>query len=111
MFGDLGKIMKIARDMKEKAPAMRAELESRQFAASAGGGAVAATVSGKMELIDLTIVPSLLDDGDAEMLADLVKAAVSAAQGQARQAMAKMMQELTGGVNLPGMEGLDGLLG
>ena len=111
MFGDLGKIMKIARDMKEKGPAMRAELESRQFTASAGGGAVAATVNGKMELIDLTIAPSVLDDGDAEMLADLVKAAVAAAQGEARQAVAEMLQELTGGIDLPGLEGLGGLLG
>jgi len=111
MFGDIGKLMKIARDMKEKAPAMRAELESRQFTATAGGDAIAATVSGKMELIDLTIDPAAAADGDTEMLADLVKAAVAEAQRQARQAAVEMMQELTGGVELPGMEGLDGLLG
>lgn len=111
MFGDLGKIMKIARDMKEKGPALRAELASRQFTASAGGGAVAATVSGSMELTDLTIEPAALADGDTDMLADLVKAAVAAAQAQAKQAAAEMMQELTGGMDLPGMDGLQGLLG
>jgi len=111
MFGDLGKIMKMARDMKQKAPAMREELANRQFTASAGGGAVSATVNGSMGLTDLTIDPEALADADAEMLADLVKAAVAAAQQQAKQAAVEMMQELTGGMDLPGMDGMEGLLG
>ncbi len=111
MFGDLGKIMKMARDVKEKMPAMRAELEARQFTAAAGGGAVHATVDGKGALTDLAISDEAVADGDAAMLADLVKAAVAAAQAQAQQAAADMMKELTGGADLPGMGGLDGLFG
>ncbi|MFW6154876.1 MAG: YbaB/EbfC family nucleoid-associated protein [Planctomycetota bacterium] len=111
MFGDLGKIMKMARDVKEKMPAMRAELEASHFSADAGGGAVSATVDGKGTLTDLTLSAEAVADGDAALLADLVKAAVSTAQAKAHQAAADMMKELTGGTDLPGVNGLDGLFG
>lgn len=108
MFGDIGKLMKVYQDMKTRMPAMREELDTRTFTAEAGGGVVTAAVNGRLGLVDLRIDPSVLTDADAEMLADLVKAAVAAAQGQAAQAAADMMNELTGGMNLPGMEGLMG---
>jgi len=108
MFGDLGKIMKMARDMKSRMPAMRAELDARQFTADAGGGVVSATVNGKMQLVGVKIAEEVAASGDAEMLEDLVTAAVSAAQTQAAEAATAMMQELTGGMQLPGMEELFG---
>ena len=108
MFGDIGKIMKMAGEMKTKMPEMRAKLEASEYTASAGGGAVTAKVSGKMSLIDIKIDPSLLapqTDGemDTEMLEDLVKAAVATAQEQAAIAAKEAMQELTGGIDLPGL--------
>ncbi len=108
MFGDIGKMMKVARDVKEKMPAMKAELDDRQFTADAGGGVVSATVNGKMQVTDVKIAPQLLADGDAEMLADLITVAIGSAQKQAAEAVAEMMQQLTGGMNLPGLEGLLG---
>jgi len=111
MFGDIGKIMKIAGRMKAKMPEMQRELESGEHTADAGGGAVTATVNGRMALIDLKIDPCVLDDGamDAEMLANLVKAAVAAAQQKAAQAVAEAMKELTGGMDIPGLSGMMGL--
>ena len=102
MFGNLGKIMKVAGEMK----AMQAELAKSQHTAEAGGGAVAATVNGKMALVDVKIDPKVLSDGepDAEMLADMVKAAVTAAQEKASAAAAEAVKELTGGMNIPGLE-------
>ena len=108
MFGDLGKIMKMAKDMKERMPAMQAELANKEFKAEAGGGAVSATVNGKGQLVAVKISREVVAGGDVEMLEDLVKAAVSSAQDQAARAAAEMMHEMTGGMNLPG---LDGLLG
>ncbi len=108
MFGDIGKIMKMAGEMKTKMPEMKAKLEASQHTASAGGGAVIAKVNGKMALIDIKIDPNLLAgqaDGemDIEMLEDLVKAAVAAAQEQAAAAAKQAMQELTGGMDIPGL--------
>lgn len=107
MFGDIGKLMKIAGDIKTKMPALQEKLANSRFTAEAGG-VVAATVSGRLLLTDIRIDPSLLADEalDAEMLADLVKAAVSAAQEKAARAAAEAMRQLTGGVQLPGLEGL-----
>ncbi len=88
---------------------MRQELETKTFSADAGGGVVTATVNGRMELVDLKIAPEVLAEADdPEMLADLVKVAVSAAQKAASDAAAEMMKDLTGGLNIPGLEGLLG---
>jgi nucleoid-associated protein EbfC len=110
MFGDLGKMMKMARQMQDRAKTIKQELDAKSFTADAGGGVVAATVNGKLELVELKIAPELLVPGgpDVEMLAGLVKAAVNAAQGQASAAAAGMMRELTGGMDIPGLEGLMG---
>ncbi|HUT58455.1 MAG TPA: YbaB/EbfC family nucleoid-associated protein [Phycisphaerae bacterium] len=109
MFGDLGKLMKLAGEMKRKMPALQARLASAEHTARAGGGAVTATVNGKGALVDLRIDPAALADPDmtAEMLADIVKAAVASAQDAAAKAAAEAMSELTGGMELPpGMGGM-----
>ncbi len=106
MFGDIGKMLKMAGQMKAKMPEMKAKLAASQFTADAGGGVVSATVNGKMQLVDVKIAPEVLGDGDAEMLADLITIAVSAAQEKAAAAAAEAMSELTGGMKLPGMEEL-----
>ncbi len=108
MFGNLGKMMKVARDMKEKMPAMQEQLNAREFTADAGGGVVSATVNGKMQLVGVKIARELTTGGDPAILEDLITAAVSAAQAAAGEAAVEMMNELTGGMQLPG---LDGLLG
>lgn len=107
MFGDFGKIMKMASEMKTKMPEMQEKLANSRFTAEAGG-VVTATVNGKFQLMDIRIAPSLLADEalDAEMLEDLVKAAVSAAQDKAGEAAAEAMKQLTGGMQLPGLEGM-----
>jgi DNA-binding YbaB/EbfC family protein len=106
MFGDIGKLMKLAGDMKRKMPEMQARLAATEYSAEVGGGMVHAVVNGKFQLIDLKIAPQALAAGDIEVLQDLIKAAVSAAQTKAAQAAQSAMKELTGGITLPGMEGL-----
>lgn len=101
MFGDIGKLMKMAGEMKKRMPEMQARLAARTFSAEAGGGVVKATVDGKLGLVDIKIDPSVLKDADVEMLEDLVKAAVASAQAQAGKAMEEAMKEITGGMNLP----------
>ena len=106
MFGDIGKMLKIAGQMKAKLPEMKAKLAAAEFTADTGGGVGSAVVNGRMQLVAIKIAPDALADGDADLLADLIKAAVSAAQQKATAAAAEAMAELTGGMNLPGMEDL-----
>lgn len=102
MFGNLGKMMKMAAEMKTRLPEMQERLAASEYTAEAGGGAVSAGVNGKLQITNLTIRQDVLSDNqmDADMLADLVKAAVSAAQEQAALAAEEAMQELTGGMDM-----------
>ena len=106
MFGDMGKMLQLVGRIKTQLPAVKEKLASSQFTSEAGGGAVVATVNGKGRLEELKISPEAMADGDAAMLSDIIKAAVSAAQEQASAAAAEAMRELTGGMEIPGLEGL-----
>ncbi|OWY72128.1 YbaB/EbfC family nucleoid-associated protein [cyanobacterium TDX16] len=111
MFGQLGNIaglMKQAKEMQSKMKEMQEAVANARFEAESGAGAVKAVVSGKMELVALTISPETVKSGDVEMLEDLVKSAVCAAQRKAADGMREEMQKMTGGMNLPGLEGLMG---
>ena len=80
-----------------------AAVEEAEFTASAGGGAVAVTVSGKKELLDVTISPEACDPDDVEMLQDMVIAAVNEAMRAADTDSANNMSRLAGGMNLGGL--------
>jgi len=104
MFGDLGRMMKLAGKIKTELPKLRERLAASEFTFEAGGGAVSATVNGRLEIVGVRIAPEAAAEADAEMLADLVKAAVAGAQARAAGAAAEALRELTGGMPLPGME-------
>ena len=106
MFGDIGKMLKLVGEIKTKLPEMKEKLAAAEFSGEAGGGVVRATVNGQMALLDIKIDKELLGDGDVEMLEDLVKAGVAAAQEKATVASAQAMKELTRGMDIPGLEGL-----
>ena len=77
--GNMQQLMRQAQKMQEKLTQAQEELDSREYEASAGGGAVSCKVSGKRELLSLTIKPEVVDPDDVEMLQDLVMAAVNEA--------------------------------
>jgi DNA-binding YbaB/EbfC family protein len=64
--------------------------------ASSGGGAVTVKVNGRLEVVSMRIDPKLVADADAELLEDLVVAAVNAGLAKAREAAAKSLASLTG---------------
>jgi nucleoid-associated protein EbfC len=111
MFGQLGNLaglMKQAKEMQSRMKEMQEAMANTRFEADSGGGAVTATVTGKMELVGLKINPDIVKPTDIELLEDLIKSAVAAAQRKAADGMKEHMQKMTGGLNLPG---LDNLLG
>lgn len=93
-------MIKQAQKMQADMMKMQAELEEKTYSASSGGGAVTAVVSGKHQLVSLEIDPAAIDPEDAEMLCDMVKAAVNEALRQADESMSSGMSKLTGGLNL-----------
>ncbi len=96
-------MMRQAQKMQEDMGRIQQELEERTYDATAGGGAVAATVDGKHQLTALTINPEVIDPDDAEMLADLVMAAVNEAQRKAADDAEKSLGAVTGGMSIPGL--------
>lgn len=74
------------------------ELETREFTASAGGGAVEVTVSGKKEVLKVKLTEEVVDPEDIEMLQDLIVAAANEALKQADEANEALMGKMTGGL-------------
>ena len=94
-------MIKQAQKMQENMQKMQAELEAKEYSAQTGGGVVSATVTGKRELVSLTIDPEAVDPEDVEMLQDMIVAAVNEALRSAETDMADSMRQITGGLNLP----------
>ncbi|MBE6717336.1 MAG: YbaB/EbfC family nucleoid-associated protein [Ruminococcaceae bacterium] len=95
----MAKIQKMQEDMANK----QAEVENSEFTASAGGGAVEVRVSGKHEILGISIKPEVVDPEDVEMLEDLLIASLNEAVRKATEAMDREMNSLTGGLNIPGL--------
>ena len=102
---DLGGLFRQAQELQQKIANVQQELGDRTVEASAGGGMVTAVVSGKLEVVRIRIDPSLLEHPDAEMLQDLVVAAINEGIRTARRMIEDEMGKLTGGlgIKLPGL--------
>ena len=96
-------MMKQAQKMQQQMLQMQEEMERKTYTAKAGGGMVTAEVNGKHEIVNLTINPDVVDPDDAEMLADLVMAAINEANRAATKDSEAKMGAVTGGMNIPGL--------
>ena len=103
MGGNMQQLARQAQKLQQKMAEMQEELEAREYEASAGGGMVTVKVSGKKELLSLSIKPEAVDPDDVEMLEDLVMAAVNEALRNAAEPTEREMSKLTGGMNMPGL--------
>ena len=81
----MGNLQRMAQQMQQEMLRVQTELEAAMVDGSAGGGVVNATVTGKQELVSITIDPSVVDAEDVEMLQDLVLAAVNDALRASRE--------------------------
>ena len=98
-----GNLAKMAQQMQAEMARVQGELETLRLEGTAGGGAVSATVTGKQELVSVTIDPAVVDPDDVEMLQDLVTAAVNDGLRRARETAEQKMSAVTGGMRLPGL--------
>lgn len=98
--GNMQNMIRQAQKMQADMMKAQEELETKNYEAAAGGGVVTAVVSGKKELVSLTIDPEAVDPDDVEMLQDLIVAAVNEAMRKAADDAASQMSKLTGGMNL-----------
>ena len=99
----MANLQRMAQQMQEEMLRIQTELETLTVDGSAGGGVVNAVVTGKQELVSVTIDPSAVDPSDVEMLQDLIVAAVNDALRSSRSVAEEKMAAVTGGLRLPGM--------
>ena len=100
---NMNDILRQAQVMQSKLSKLQQEMAERSYEAASGGGMVKAEVSGKQELRKLTIDPKALEGGDVEMLQDLILATVNEAGRIARETMEREMNNISGGIKLPGV--------
>ncbi|WMJ84981.1 YbaB/EbfC family nucleoid-associated protein [Oscillospiraceae bacterium LTW-04] len=99
-------LMRRAQKMQEQLAETQAEIESREFTTTSGGGMVEVIMNGKKELKALNIKPEIVDPDDIEMLQDVIMAAVNEAIRTVEDITNEEMGKITGSLNLPGMPGL-----
>ena len=99
----LQQLAKHAQELQEKMDQANKELEEKEYTATAGGNAVTVVVTGAMEVKSIDIKPEVVDPEDIEMLSDLVIAATNEALRAAATEKNETMDQLSGGLNMPGM--------
>lgn len=103
MPGNMGNLMKQAQKMQRQMEEASKEMENKEVTATAGGGAVQVTVSGKKEIIRVKLDKEVVDPDDIEMLEDLIQAATNEALRKMDEESESSMAQISGG--LGGMGG------
>ena len=98
MPGNMANLMKQAQKMQRQMEEQAKEMETKEFTATAGGGAVEVTVSGTKKVLKVKLDEEAVDPDDVEMLEDLIMAAVNQALRQQEEDSAAVMSKLTGGL-------------
>jgi DNA-binding YbaB/EbfC family protein len=99
-------MMKQMQKMQADMARVQQELAEETVSASAGGGAVTATVSGALELVEIRVDPAAVDPDDLELLQDTIVAAVNEAMRSAQQLANQRLGAITGGLSGLGIPGL-----
>ena len=98
MPGNMNNLMKQAQRMQRQMEESQKELETKEFTAKAGGGAVEVTVTGAKEVTKVIIDKDAVDPDETEMLQDMIMVAVNDALHQAEEANEAIMGKMTGGL-------------
>ena len=98
MPGNMNNLMKQAQKMQKQMEEATKELEEKEITATAGGGAVEVTISGKKEVTKVKLSEEVVDPDDIEMLEDLIMAATNEALLQIEEASQQSMSKITGGL-------------
>jgi DNA-binding YbaB/EbfC family protein len=99
----MGNLQRMAQQMQLEMQRIEGELRDAHVDGSAGGGVVTAVVTGKQELVSVTIDPAAVDPSDVEMLQDLIVAAINDALAASRRMAEGKMAAVTGGLKIPGL--------
>ena len=100
---NMNQMIKQAQKMQDQITELQEDIEARDFSATAGGGAVEVTITGKKTIKSLTLKPEVVDPEDIDMLQDLIISAINEAVNNIEATTENEMGKITGGVSLPGL--------
>lgn len=103
-IANLASLMRNAGDLPAKMEELSKSLQDRTVVGAAGGELVLVEMNGLSQVTKVTIDPLLMERSDREMLENLLPAAINQASAKAKQLHLEAMQDLTGGLDLSGME-------
>lgn len=92
-----------AQKMQDEMDKATKELETKEYSATSGGGAVKATVLGKLEIKNIEIKPEVVDKDDLEMLSDLIIAACNESIKKANDEKQAVIEKISGQMNMPNL--------
>lgn len=98
-------MMQKAQKVKQGLQEMQARVAQMEMTGEAGGGAVSCLVNGRFELKAIKISPAVINPQEADVLEDLIIAAVNDARAKAEKVMADETGKIMQGMGLP--PGLD----
>jgi hypothetical protein len=98
MPGNMSNLMKQAQKMQKQMEEAQAKLDDLEVTATAGGGAVEVTATGKREITKVKLSQEVVDPDDVEMLEDLIMAATNEALRKVDEASQESMSKITGGL-------------
>jgi DNA-binding YbaB/EbfC family protein len=98
MPGNMNNLMKQAQKMQKQMEENTKAIEEKEITATAGGGAVAVTMTGKKEITKIKLSEEVVDPDDIEMLEDLIMAATNEAIRQIESISNESMSKITGGL-------------
>ena len=110
MIPDVSKLLRQFQKIQGEMKKVQEEIAKEEVTGSSGGGMVEVTINGKFEVVDVRIEKKLLKGDDAEMLEDLILAAVNSAMSKVQELIKERLGQITGDLQLPGM-GIPGLFG
>ena len=111
MFQNLGNLTSLLRQAQQAGSQMeeiQQRLKSERVTGAAGAGMIEIEANGLGEVLKVKIDPALIEKGEAEMIEDLLPAAINQVQVKAKQLHMDAVKSLTNGINIPGLnEALD----
>jgi len=103
-LSNLSSLLKQAQQIGGQMQNVGERLKELRAVGTAGGGMVEIEINGLMEVLRCRIDQQLIDQGDRELIEDLVAAAMNQAVVKGKQLHGEAMKELTGGLELPGLQ-------
>jgi DNA-binding YbaB/EbfC family protein len=100
---DMGNMMKQAQMLQSKMAKLQEDMADKTVEATSGGGMVKVVASGSQRIVSIQIEKEVIDPEDADMLQDLITAAVNDALSKSQEMVSGEMSKLTGGLNIPGL--------